>query len=106
MVMVPVADLHELDPVTEMVNHCLVTTGVPPLNSDVILAARCDNPEWNWAARLFMDLRKPRPFLGRQMNVPFECGGFYRQAEPFVEELDEPMKTMVRRLVAAIDQWV
>jgi len=59
MMVALISDLHKLDPPREMIDHPLVTTGVPPFDGNVMLPARGNDPKWNVPAGDFVNLRVP-----------------------------------------------
>src|SRR5688572_10225011 len=106
MVVPALADLHELDPPREVVDHLLVALVRPPLDRVVELAAGGEEPERTARALLALDAREPLLLGGCDVDVSLEERRPDGEAEPLVQELDEAVEEVVRRLVAAVDERV
>jgi hypothetical protein len=100
------ADLDEEYPAAKMIYNFLIALPSPPFDGHVILAARRDDPEWGVLPRHLMHLRVPSLLLFGEMNVSFEGAGFDRKAQVLVEKANEPMKTVVREFISAIDEGI
>src|SRR5260221_13104851 len=92
-------DLHELDFPTKMIDYCLIPFRFPPLDGDVVLSARCYDPERNVLSRDLMNLRIPPSFQLREVNIAAERNRLNREPKPFVQKIDVAMKTMIRSLI-------
>ncbi|HEX9254453.1 MAG TPA: hypothetical protein VF938_02870 [Candidatus Angelobacter sp.] len=100
------ANLDELNPTPKMIDDLLVTLRLPPLNGQIVLATRCNNPKRCVLSGDFVDLRVPGFFLAGKMNIAFESSGLDGKMKTLVEKLNETVKAVVRRQVAAINQRV
>jgi hypothetical protein len=89
-----------------MIDDLLITPGLPPFDCQIIFSARCDNPKRNVLARDFPNLRIPRLLLRGEMEVALKRCRPYVQAQPAVEKIHKTVKTMVRSLVALIDEGI
>src|SRR5436305_1961390 len=106
MVVARFADLHKQNFSAKMIHYLLVSSNVPPFDGEIILAARCDYPEGNVFARELLNLRVPRLFQVRDVNVAFELSGLDPEVQRLVQELDITMQKMIRRLITLVDQRV
>jgi hypothetical protein len=106
MVMTPLADLYELDFASKVIDDLLIFSLVPPFDRDVVFPSGIDDPKWRVFSRQFVDLRIPSLFLRGKVDVPFERRRFDLQAEPLVEEFNEPVQAMIRCVITTIDKRI
>src|SRR5437899_8028470 len=106
MKMTKVADLHELDSVAEVVDDALKARPFPPLNRDIVLSSRHDNPKRNIGFGHLVDLGVPRFFDLRNVDVASKLCRSDLQAEPGVQEINISVQAMVRLIVTTINQWI
>src|SRR5438876_6126175 len=106
MMMPKVAHLHELYPVPEVINYLLKTRVVPPFDGHVVLASRGNDPKRRIRPGQFINLRVPRFLQVRNMDIAAKGRRLNGQSQPGIEEIDVSMQTMVRLLIATINQRV
>src|SRR5262245_33613789 len=106
MVVLIFAHLNELDLAPKMIYHLLEPADVPPFDRHVELTASYDDPERSVFTSLLVNLRIPPLFLLGDVNVSSEGCGLDVELKTLVQEVDEAVQTMVRSLVAAVDQRV
>src|SRR5438552_8602044 len=104
MVVPRLADLDKLNPPVKRVHDFLVTARLPPFHGYVVLAAGGDDPERGVLSSQLMNLRVPLLLPLRQLNIAFAGRQLDGKPEPFVEKFDETVQTVVRDLIAAVDQ--
>src|SRR5260370_41915188 len=102
MVVSDTANLDELNPTPKMIDDLLVTLRLPPLNRQIVLATRCNNPKRCVLSGDFVDLRVPGLFLAGEMNIAFESSGLGGTMKVLVEKLNETLEAEVRGLVVAV----
>src|ERR1043166_9366201 len=98
--------LNEQDFAAKMVYDFLEATMFPPLDCEIVLASRHDNPERHVLPYNFTHLREPRFFLRGNMNVAAEFGRRDLQVQFVVKKLDESMDEMKGPLVALVNQRI
>src|SRR5437667_12089329 len=101
MVVSDTANLDELNPTPKMIDDLLVTLRLPPLNGQIILATRCNNPQRCVLPGEFVDLRVPGFFHAGKMNIACESSGVDGTITVLVEDLNQPVKDVVRRMASA-----
>ena len=100
------AHLHEQDAILESDRPPLKARVVPPFDREIELAPGDHDPERHRGSQDLLDLRKPRLLDRRDVNVAAKHGRPDGQAQLLVQEVDETMNEVVRRLVALVNERV
>src|SRR5262245_48195331 len=104
----PLPDLHELDFPPEVVDDFLEALMVPPLDGEVHLAARDDQPVRTYIIVVMARGKRIESSLlfGSKMNVALEKRRFDLQIQFLVKKLNEAVNEVMRLFVARVDKWI
>src|SRR6266404_678468 len=106
MIVAGMADLDELNPAAELIQHRLITARLPPLDCHIVFPACSYYPEGRVLSCELVHLRVPGLFLLGKVYVSLKCCGSDSQAQTPVQELDEPMKAVVGDFIALIYEGI
>jgi hypothetical protein len=106
MHMLGIACLNEKDAPLEMIHHFLKTPVIPPLDREIPLSTRDNQPKGHERAGNFLDLGNPSPFFPPEKNVSPEERRLNVQAERLAEAIRESVDEMKRPPIAVVDERI